>query len=178
MCNYEVAVLIVPQELEIHPVVISKDYAPGQLDFQGAEFHQLTPLHVEAVARLSGLADIRVKGHLATKLAASCDRCVGPVEIDVNRDFDLLYWPMSSIARDEEIEISRDDLDVGFYPGPGVELRDVLTEQVILSVPMKVICSPDCRGLCPVCGANRNLEACHCPMPSVDSPFSSLKLQG
>ena len=165
--------LITPQDLELHRIVVSKTYAPGTLDFHGAEFRQVTPLTVNAAAELVG-AEIRIRGHLETRLEASCDRCLGPVEIPVARDFDLVYRSVKAIAREEEIEIAEDELEVGFYHGDGIPLADVLTEQVILSLPMKVICRPDCLGLCPTCGANRNREVCGCRPPAEDSPFASL----
>jgi uncharacterized protein len=167
-------VLITLEELEIHRIVVSKTYAPGDLDYHGAEFRQLKPLRVGAVAERVG-SEIRVRGHLETVLGASCDRCLGPVEIPVERDFDVYYRPLSTIAREEEVEVSEDELNVGFFSGDGVELADVITEVVILSVPMKLVCGPDCQGLCPVCGANRNVEECHCPQPKADSPFAALK---
>jgi uncharacterized protein len=167
-------VRITLEELRLHRIVVSKTYSPDELDCQGAEFRQSDTLKVDAVAELTG-AEIRIHGHIATRLEATCDRCLGPVEIPVERDFDLAYRPIGSIARQEEIEISRAELEVGFYSGNGIELADVVTEQVILAVPMKVICGADCRGLCPICGANRNLESCNCPEAPADSPFASLE---
>jgi uncharacterized protein len=167
-------VLITPRELEIHRIVISKTYAPGKLDYHGAEFRQVIPLQVNAVAELVA-EEIHIRGRLETRLEAVCDRCLGRVEIRVDHNLDLFYRPMSTIAREEEVEIPRDELEVGFYSGEGIELADVLSEQVILSVPMKLICGPDCQGLCPICGANRNVEDCHCPTPTVNSPFISLE---
>jgi uncharacterized protein len=82
---------------------------------------------------------------------------------------------MQSIAKEEEIEVPTDELDVGFYSGDGIELSDVATEQVILAMPMKVICRAECRGLCPVCRANRNVTHCNCAPPQLDSPFASLR---
>ena len=161
-------------ELEIHRVAASESYAPGSLDFHGAEFRQTAPLTLEATAELLG-TEIRIRGNLATRLEASCDRCLAPVEIPVSPDFDLFYRPMQSIAKDEEIEIPADEMEVGFYSGDGIELADVATEQVILSVPMKVICGPECRGLCPVCRVNRNFTRCNCAPAQQDSPFASLK---
>lgn len=166
--------LITPRELEIHRIVISKAYAPGELNYRGAEFRQGIPLQVNAVAELVA-KEIHIRGRLETQLEAVCDRCLGPAEICVDRNFDLFYRPMSAIAREEEVKIPRDELEVGFYSGEGVELADVLTEQVILSVPMKIICRPDCQGLCPSCGANRNSEDCHCSTPTVNPPFISLE---
>jgi uncharacterized protein len=144
------------------------------LDFHGAEFRQTAPLHFKAKAELLA-AEIRIRGSLATRLEASCDRCLGPVEIPVKSDFDLFYRPLQSIAKEEEIEVPTEELDVGFYSGDGLELADVATEQVILSVPMKVVCGAECQGLCPVCRANRNLVRCNCAPPPQDSPFASLK---
>jgi uncharacterized protein len=166
-------VLITLQELEIHRLVISKTYAPGELDCHGAEFRQVGPLDVEAVAELEG-AEIHIRGSLRTRLESACDRCLGKVEIPIRHEFDLQYRPMSTIARQEEVEVSPDELDVGFFTGEGVALADVVAEQVILSVPMKVVCRPDCRGLCPVCGVDRNRVACQCPSARPDSPFASL----
>ncbi len=161
-------------ELELHRVKASETFAPGALDFHGAEFRQTAPLSINVNAELLG-NEIRIQGNLETRLEANCDRCLGPVEIPVSQKFDLFYRPMQTIAREEEVEIPGDEMEIGFYTGDGIELADVATEQVILSVPMKVVCSDVCRGLCPVCGANRNLTPCNCPPPQRDSPFASLK---
>ncbi|MFB3922303.1 MAG: DUF177 domain-containing protein [Terriglobia bacterium] len=166
--------LITLQELELHRIVISKAYAPGSLDFHGADFRQAAPLQVEATAELVG-SEIRIRGHLRTRVEASCDRCLGRVEIPVDRDFDLFYRSMKTIARDEEVEVPEDELEIAFHSGDGIQLTDVLTEQVILAMPMKVVCRPDCLGLCPTCGADRNRETCNCPEPVKPSPFDALK---
>jgi uncharacterized protein len=170
----EAAVLITLQELERHRIEVSKAYAPGALDYRGADFEQVCPLQVEAVAELEG-SEIRIRGHLGTRLRAPCDRCLGPVDISVERDFDLFYRSLKTIAREEEIETPADELEVGFYSGDGIALADVVTEQVILALPMKVVCRPECLGLCPTCGADRNREACGCAEPREDSPFASLE---
>ncbi len=165
--------LITLQELELHRIVVSKTYAAGALDYRGADFRQRGPLKADAVAELVG-AEIRIRGHIGARLEVQCDRCLGKVEVPVERDFDLFYRPMKSIAREEEIKIPEDELDVGFFSGDGIVLADVVTEQVILALPMKRVCRVNCLGLCPVCGANRNVEVCHCPTPQADSPFASL----
>ena len=161
-------------ELEIHRVIASENYAPGSLDYHGAEFRQAAPLKIDATAGLLG-QEIRIRGRLSTRLAASCDRCLVAVEIPVDRTFDLFYRPLQTIGKEEEIEIPDDEMEIGFYSGDGIELADVATEQVILAMPMKVICREECRGLCPVCGENRNLKQCDCAPPQEDSPFASLK---
>ena len=64
------------------------------------------------------------------------------------------------------------------FEGDGLFLADVLAEQVNLALPMKVICSSDCRGLCPHCGANLNNEECRCEKGGSDprmAPLARLK---
>lgn len=165
---------ITREELELHRVVFSRVYEPGTLDYHGAEFRQAAPLKVDGVAELVG-AEIRIRGCLGTRLEARCDRCLSSVVIPVEQNFDLFYRPISTIAREADVELPEDELEVGFYAGDGIELADVLTEQVILSVPMKVLCRTDCRGLCSDCGANLNDGKCGCPPRRDYSPFASLK---
>jgi len=167
-------VQITLHELELHRVTVSKTYASGSLDYHTAEFQQDGPLRVDALAELVG-SEIRIRGHLGTRLKARCDRCLATVEFPVERDFDLFYRPMSSIAREEEIEVPDEESEIAFYSGQGIELADVVAEQVNLAVPMKVVCRPDCLGLCPTCGVDRNAEKCQCSTGHHESPFDSLK---
>jgi len=162
------------EELRLHPIAVSKTYPTGALDFHTAEFRQIGNLRVQGVAELAG-REIRFRGHVGTRIWASCDRCLSSVEIPVECDFDLTYRPMASIAHNEEVKVSPDELEVGFYTGGGIELADVVAEQVNLFLPMKVVCGTECRGLCPTCGANRNLHRCQCSEAAHDeSPFARL----
>jgi len=172
----EAEVFITLQELELHRVTVSKTYPPGALDFQETEFRQVEPLAVNAVAELAA-KEVRIQGHISGALEAACDRCLQQVRVPVETDFDLPYRPMEEIAQEEEVEIGQDELEVGFFSGEGVNLADVVREQVLLSFPMKVVCRPDCRGLCPVCGTNRNQKDCGCVLQHEDSPFVFLKKQ-
>jgi uncharacterized protein len=167
-------VLISVEELKLHPVSISETYPAGALDYHTADFRQSDRLKVRGTAELVGQDSIRFRGHLSTRIESTCARCLGRVDMPVECNFDLTYQPMAVIARDEEIQVHAEDLEVGFYGGPGIEVADVVTEQVNLFLPMQVVCSPDCRGLCPTCGANRNLEACNCAETPSESPFATL----
>ena len=161
-------------ELELHRVKASETYNPGALDYHGAEFRQIEPLKIDLTAELLG-AEIRIKGHLDTRLESNCDRCLAAVQIPVNTDFDLFYRPVQSLTAQEEVEVPKAELEVGFYSADGIEVADVATEQVILAVPMKVVCGAECKGLCPECGANRNVTPCNCAPPRNVSPFDSLR---
>jgi hypothetical protein len=67
-----------------------------------------------------------------------------------------------------------DDTEIAFFEGEGLFLADVLAEQVLLAIPMKVICRSDCRGLCPHCGANLNTDECRCEAHAADSRLAPL----
>ena len=161
------------EELKLHPITVSETYSAGALDYHAAEFHQLGNLRVQGVAELVG-QEIRFRGHVGTQVGASCDRCLSFVEIPVECDFDLTYRPLASIARNEEVKVSPDELEVGFYSGDGIDVADVVAEQVNLFLPMKIVCGAECRGLCPTCGADRNLQGCHCTEATRESPFTAL----
>lgn len=166
--------LITREELELRKITVEKTYPAGEFDDRGSMFCQTAPLHVQAVAELVS-SDIRIRGHLDTRVSTECDRCVAQMELAVSQDFDLFYRPVSAISHEGESEVSGGELEVGFYPGEGVELAEVIREQVILAVPMKRVCRPDCRGLCTACGSNLNLATCECrQQPPAGSPFEAL----
>lgn len=164
---------ITREELDLHRIVLDEAYPARTFEYPGDESGSVGEVKVQGIAELVG-ADIRIHGRIAAEASAECARCTAPVNLAVEQDFDLIYRPASAIAREEEIEIPRDELDVGFYTGEGINLVDVVKEQVILALPMKVLCRPDCRGLCPSCGANLNGGACRCPQPQSESAFGSL----
>jgi uncharacterized protein len=164
-------------ELAVRKIRIRKSYVPGTLDFHSGEFRQVDPLEVHATAELIE-GQIRIAGNLHTRLELVCARCLEMVTEDVGRDFDLFYRPMTSMARDEEFKLDLDDTEIAFFEGDGLFLADILAEQVLLALPMKVICRGDCRGLCPHCGANLNHEECRCETHASDprlAPLARLK---
>ncbi|MGH9728043.1 MAG: YceD family protein [Candidatus Acidiferrales bacterium] len=164
-------------ELATRKIRIRKNYAPGALDFHSGEFHQVEPLDVRATAELVD-DQIRIYGTFHTRLEMVCARCLEIVVEEVSKNFDLFYRPMNSVSREEEFRLNLDDTEIAFFEGDGLFLADVLAEQVNLSLPMKVICRSDCRGLCPHCGVNLNQEECRCETHAADprlAPLARLK---
>ena len=165
------------KDLAVRKVRIRKSYAPGSIDYGLTEVKQAEPLEVNATAELLE-GQIRVTGDLHTKIEMVCARCLEPVIEEVHRDFDLFYQPLLKGTPNDVERLKDDDTEIGFFEGEGLFLADVLKEQVLLSLPMKVICQSDCRGLCPHCGANLNQEQCRCERHSSDprlAPLARLK---
>jgi len=117
--------------------------------------------------------DVLVRGNLTGQVELTCSRCLTSFRQPVAADFDLLLVPAPAAAAAEE-ELSAADLDVDYYTGEVVDLETILKEQIILMLPIKPLCDEACNGLCPQCGANLNLETCHCRPEAVNSPFADL----
>jgi uncharacterized protein len=165
------------KDLAVRKVHIRKSYAPGSIDYGLSEVKQSEPLEVNATAELLE-GQIRVTGELQTRIEMVCARCLEPVIEEVHRDFDLFYQPLLKGTPNDVERLKDDDTEIGFFEGEGLFLADVLKEQVLLSLPMKVICQSDCRGLCPHCGANLNQEQCRCERHTSDprlAPLARLK---
>jgi uncharacterized protein len=71
-------------------------------------------------------------------------------------------------------ELTDDDVDLYGYDGEEIDLTPLFRDQVVLAVPYAPLCSEDCKGLCPQCGADRNLETCDCK-PPVDPRWAGLQ---
>ena len=175
--------LIEIKELELHPVDFREEFSPGAIDL-GEDVRQRTVLRAEGRADLveehhgkhEVVQDIRLKGKLETELEGSCARCLEPVDLPVTRSFDLLYRPLGTDAGRKELSVTAAEAEIGYYQGEGLLLEDLLREQVLLAVPLKVICREDCKGLCPHCGKNLNEEgACSCADELEDPRWAALK---
>jgi DUF177 domain-containing protein len=165
------------KEMEVRKVRFDETFEPAQIDFQDVEVRQAGPLHVAGSAELLPNTDgeIRIRGDLGVTMESDCDRCLAPAYFPLRAQFDLFYRPMSYIARDEEIEIDEGEAEIGFYEGDGMELEDILREQVLLLLPMQKVCRDDCKGICPVCGRNRNETSCDCKPRAADDRWEALR---
>ncbi|MBZ5606897.1 MAG: DUF177 domain-containing protein [Acidobacteriia bacterium] len=166
------------KELEIKKVVFETAFPPGEIDFSDVGLSQATALEASGSAELlaNTLGEIRIRGRLNVRMRADCDRCLEPAEFPVDSDFDLFYRPASQVrGEEEEVEIDAGETEIAFYEGDGIELKDVLREFVVLAMPMQRTCRPDCHGICPVCGQNRNLAQCGCELKPADDRWAALK---
>ena len=169
------------RELERHPVDFREEIAPGVIDL-GPDFRQRTPLQAGGRAQLveehhgkhQTIKDIRLDGQLAVQLETDCARCLEPVVTDVKHSFDLLYRPLGSDAGRPELSVTSAEAEISYYQGEGLLLEDVLREQVLLAVPLRAICREDCKGLCPHCGRNLNVEQCQCEQHVSDPRWDAL----
>lgn len=131
---------------------------------------------VELVADLRKDAQkVRLVGRVKTALQLDCSRCLDPFTVPIDAKFDVLFLPAAENSGGEEREVGEEDLGVAYYKEDTIDLGEVMREQFYLALPMKPLCREDCRGLCPVCGKNRNRETCDCQTEWVDPRFDALR---
>lgn len=170
------------RELELHELEFSQEFRPQVIDF-GPDIRLQTSLKTSGRAQLieerrgrkSAIEDIRLVGDYSTRIEARCARCLEPVSRDLASQFDLLYRPLGVDAGPDERAVQPAETEIGYYQGEGLLLEDVLREQVLLAVPIKLICSEQCRGMCPRCGQNLNAKQCACAEPLASDRWAALK---
>ncbi len=125
---------------------------------------------LEAVAK-----GILFSGTLKAQVRLECVRCLEPFRTILTPEFELLFTPKAEAAEGGEHQLHEEDCETWPAPEGRVDIARVAREQLILGMPGKALCRPDCPGLCPRCGANRNLKACECA-PEPDPGTSPWKL--
>jgi uncharacterized protein len=163
-------------ELEVHPVRFKVEIPAGQFEYD-SKITQASGLRAEGTAQLlnHSLGEIRVQGNLNVTVEATCDRCLELARFPIENTFDLVYMPAATTKAGGETEIDEAGVEVGYYEGNGLALNDVLREVVLLAIPMQLVCSEECKGICPVCGQNRNQLECGCHEEAFDDRWSKLK---
>ncbi|OPL08040.1 MAG: hypothetical protein AVO33_02895 [delta proteobacterium ML8_F1] len=116
--------------------------------------------HGQVVLRgAKAFLELRIEG----ELVYACARCLDPAPYRLKLDVDkCLESPGSGVE------------DCIPLKGTVLELDGFILEETLLNLPGKVLCSEDCRGICPVCGINKNHETCHCEEDLVDPRFDVL----
>ncbi|MBQ7676625.1 MAG: DUF177 domain-containing protein [Lachnospiraceae bacterium] len=119
---------------------------------------QLVPFDL-SIANMAGKR-LSVKGETQTTVIMRCDRCLKDVERTLSLTIDRTY-PIQdeSIVPDEEDPVSGITDNV-------LSPDELLQDEIFLSLPSKVLCREDCKGLCPLCGADLNEGACRCERPA------------
>jgi uncharacterized protein len=118
---------------------------------------------------------IRVQGRLAGTLQVACHRCLNSFAWTLNEPVEVFLVPEDQMSEAEELELESRDLEYEFFDGAVIEIDQLVAEQIFLALPVKLLCSDECLGLCPRCGANLNEAPCDCEKRSGDAPFSALK---
>lgn len=105
---------------------------------------------------------VTVQGPVECTMSITCSRCLDDFTLDLKAFLDIKLTPRTKSQRISEVELKRDEMDVCYYEGDEIDLDPFIYEEVLLNVPIRPVCTEDCKGLCPICGKNKNVEDCRC----------------
>ena len=140
----------------------------GSAESEVASVDSDIEFHID-LSRMAG--EVSVLGKIGFLAVSKCSRCLSDVSVDTNLEVKLLLSPSEAERKME----SGGDMDYETYRGRTIDLNDYMREQVNLSLPYKVVCAEDCKGLCSECGQNLNEQQCDCETDPRDSRFAVLK---
>jgi len=102
--------------------------------------------------------DYLLRGTLAGALETPCARCLEPARLTIDAPMAVTF--VSTDA--SEPGLDDDDPDVVTFAGSDIDVGEEIRDEILLAIPVGPLCTPTCRGLCPVCGGNRNFAPCDC----------------
>jgi len=140
------------------PVAVAAELAPADPLLAGAGITLAAPLKVSGRLSAAGEGKFYWQAKLETVIRGECRRCLAPVDVPLSQALGVVF-----VAEEEA------DGDEDCYVVPrraaAVDLSGAVREELLLAVPQYVECRPDCRGLCPACGADLNAGPCGCSKP-------------
>jgi uncharacterized protein len=149
-------------------------YNPDDLNPVDERVNLSGPTKVNGKVRLAG-NEVFVNGHVETRAQVECDRCLKPVEIPVNADFELEYITGSEYESTAPAELTEAEMSVSVFDGEALDVDEIVKEQILLTVPTRMLCREDCKGICPQCGTDRNTGDCNCVTEEIDPRWAALK---
>ncbi len=161
------------------------------------DFKVIGPTEIAGTVRREKGTHVVLHSRVTSAMEVTCSRCLEPYVVPVSADVETRFVPPAEFAKvtaetaakaglltagavavddDEDVEPVAEGHVVGLaeYRDEAIDLGEVIREQLYLALPMKPLCQESCKGLCPVCGANRNRETCHCQQQWADPRMAAL----
>ena len=181
---------------------VNREIAPEAFADLKDDFRVVGTTEVAGTVRREKGTTVILEVRVASVMEMTCGRCLEPFSLPVYADVKTRFVPPADFAKvtaetaaragrlkagdadedaDEDIDEGEasepEGKDVGLaeYRDDTIDLGEVVREQLYLALPMKPLCQEDCKGLCPVCGVNRNRETCTCQQEWVDPRMAALK---
>jgi uncharacterized protein len=159
--------------LESGKGVFAHTYAPDELVLD-ERVKLIEPAEVSGKVRQQGSRS-HVSGRVAARVQAECDRCLKSIELPIDSHFKLEYVTTEDYRAQQAIELTEEDLDLSVFDGEAIDIDELVKEELLLAMPDHVLCSEDCKGICAVCGANKNSVECGCEAREIDPRWAGLK---
>ncbi len=135
---------------------------------------EITVKNSSAEVRLDRQGErVLCRGRLRATVILHCDRCLAAYDYAIDNDFRLVLEVVGPDDIGREHTCSAAEMDVVALTEPEVDVKDILQQQFFLNIPVKSLCSENCKGLCAHCGQDLNRTECGCRAAG-SSPFDVL----
>ncbi|MEN2986558.1 MAG: DUF177 domain-containing protein, partial [Thermodesulfovibrionaceae bacterium] len=119
--------------------------------------------------------EVFIKGIVSGEIELQCSRCLKEFKMPIKTTVEVSYHPLEELKKEELIELKSDEMEVDFYRDGIIDTENIIRDQIFLSIPMKPLCSEECKGICPLCGVNLNEENCYCSSREIDPRLAILQ---
>ena len=117
---------------------------------------------------------IWVKGRLKIEVSSQCSRCLEGFDSPLDTEISEQFYPAVELTTGAAIAAPVLEEAFRISPTNVLDTREALRQNIISRLPMKPLCNPECAGICPECGVNRNKAECHCEVRTVDPRWERL----
>jgi len=151
-------------------VQVDAQVPPDDALWEGLEVSFEGPVEVHLRASTAGTGEIVVRGTVDAGLRQECRRCLEAVPGRLSEEVTMVFVPVSTPG-------AEDDGDARLFEESAAELDlgTPVLEELVLGINLYVVCSPECRGLCPMCGVNLNQDSCDCTEEGDDPRWDALR---
>lgn len=125
-----------------------------------------TPVEIKGAITNTGEGFL-LKAWLGFRYKVNCNRCLKEFENSQQTEVIVEFLPTPATEGEDDLAFH--------FSGDIIDLKDCIAEQVLFTLPMSFICTPECRGLCPECGKDRNVDPCECVPEQINPQFEKLR---
>ena len=155
------------------PLTFDFRVAPDEIDLETEGVRIKGDVAVSG--RLQRNAAVDVRGSIKAPLEIDCTRCLAPVKQELNLEFHVDFVDKEFFPDSKETHLETSELDTDIIEGNELDLTEIVREQILLNLPEQVLCSEDCKGICPTCGTDLNKTGCSCGENELDPRWAALK---
>lgn len=120
--------------------------------------------------------EVFVDGLIAGQIELQCSRCLKEYRENIRSMVKVIYHPIEELNKEALVELKSEEMDIDFYKEGYIDTTDIIRDQILLNIPMKPLCSEDCKGICPVCGVDLNEFTCECKTKEIDPRLAALQI--
>ncbi|MBN2380523.1 DUF177 domain-containing protein [candidate division WOR-3 bacterium] len=156
-----------PSHIEQGQTLIEMEVESGKAGLESYKFTRPIGIKLD-FDRVGDRIDLSID--LTAGLELNCSRCGAELKVEFTTSSRVTFLPGTGEADEQEVTAT----DLEFYTDE-IDLRGIVRDIFLLSLPIAPLCRPDCKGLCPKCGADLNKGNCGCTNTERVSPFEELK---